>query len=94
MVKVNSSKGRNKMLCESCRWSLIKDDGTNFGKQIICSGVPYGNSQITSMITSCNKYRSFTEKGLPELNQIAWIIEQKKGGQVGFLSPEMREKNK
>lgn len=75
----------NEHLCLSCRHSF-RIKGHKESEEIIsCDKMNSRNDRITFKVAECSGYSKLGEMGLSEMSEMAFIIEQKKNGSIGFI---------
>ena len=78
-------------LCGSCKHShcLRTAKGKTF---IQCEMLKAPANNITEPVESCSEFDEHGTMARWELEQIAWVLEVKKGKTIGFVSPAERSK--
>jgi hypothetical protein len=90
-VKVNIKQGRelaNVTLCATCEFGTVVKSTSGresvycgrFGEQVLCS------------IETCTSFQSIHDPDLEAMNEIAWMLVQKKGRTVGFVTNQEYKK--
>jgi hypothetical protein len=70
--------------CATCSSGVILQ-GNTFNERIVhCHAL---ERDVPFIVTECSRYRVDNSQSLWEMEKVAWIIEQKKGSFIGFLSP-------
>lgn len=74
-------------LCATCKYaSIVK--GQNMEELINCGGHQFPHGRVTFRVSECGKYHPMNMPWLYEMREIAWNIEAKKRGPVGFEPPK------
>lgn len=89
-MKININFRDKGSLCHSCQHAKItKDDSGNEKRQCLVFRYASGRSiDIKENIKECNTYLDKQEVPLYKLEEIAYVMEVKKGGVVGFRPPD------
>ena len=84
---MSKGKVKNSSLCFSCQHSVIAENES--GRcLIVCQMI---SRRIYDPIVNCNSYEDKAVVRENDLKEIAWIIDPKKKGKIGFMPPEKKE---
>ena len=84
---VQSGTRSGPFLCDTCRYSQVTRGEQENQEDYHCSQF---DKPILYKIVECSKYLLRGSMALYEMNDIAFVLEQKKG-KVGFVSPKDRD---
>jgi hypothetical protein len=73
-------------LCGTCRSAHIRDGDRFADTQIFCNEMP--GERVRFLVRSCSEYARKNEQDRYEMEQIAWVLEVKKGRVIGFRPPK------
>lgn len=82
----------SKSLCDTCTFSHITEGPRFKDKRVVCGCMHDYRKEIDFPVKKCNRYKQQNQMDLYEMKNIAHVIEQGKGGKIGFLSPEEARK--
>jgi hypothetical protein len=85
---------QGKSLCTTCKWAEITR-GQNMEEHVECN---YGmfsayRGRVPFRVAECNVYHPSNMPTLEEMKAIAWNVEARKRGPVGFEKSETTEEN-
>ena len=76
----------NHGLCGTCKNSQITEFDN--GKSVVyCHELPNGHDVLKSKVNKCSMYSRVGSMTLHRMENIAYVIETKKGGEIGFKPP-------
>lgn len=79
-----------KHLCRTCRQGIIVKGGAHSQETAYCQAM---GRFMSIKVAECNRYLDSTAMTVYEMEQIAWMLITKKAGrQIGFQSPEERNR--
>ena len=79
-------------LCATCRFAMRRKGASTGFSETRCAAL--GNTPIVPVkIASCSTYLEKGRLTLQEMENVAWVIEQR-GKHIGFLSPEELERRR
>jgi hypothetical protein len=77
-------------ICHTCKNASIAQ-GQNCEERIICRGDIFNSTKgvVTFRVAQCGSYHPKNQAWLYEMEEMAWKIEARKRGSVGFSDPDL-----
>lgn len=81
LIKIqNGTPPSNEHICRTCRYGQIIE-GNNFEQMTMCG---YYSKQVSFQVAKCSKWDDSRLPALWEMEKIAWKVESRIRGSVGF----------
>lgn len=80
----NGTTGDGDSLCDGCINSQVTEGYSQAHKVVYCNA-PINGLYITWPVCKCNEYKAKETTALKEMEKVAWIVQPRKRGKVGFV---------